>query len=94
VVGFALLMLALAAALPAALRALRAGPRVAWPAMLLLQFVVHLTFSGSLLLEGRFWAMLFAVLAVDAARRTWVTAGAGPGRAESVAPPMRPGYAR
>jgi len=66
VVGLVLLVLVLLGAALAGQRVLLADARVAWPALLLLQYLIGLMFSGSLLLDGRFWAMLFAVLAIDA----------------------------
>ena len=40
-------------------------------------------FSGSILLDGRFWALLFAVVAIDAGLRA---SGAAPARAPGAVP--------
>jgi len=69
VVGLAVLLLVLLGAMLASGRVLLADARTAWPALLLLQYLIALMFSGSILLDGRFWAMLFAVLAIDAGLR-------------------------
>jgi O-antigen ligase len=76
IVGFALLLLVLLGAALAGARAVAAGPALEWPVLLLMQFTIALMFSGSILLEGRFWALLFAVLAIDAARRAGQSSGA------------------
>lgn len=69
VVGFTVLLLVLSGTALAGARVLRSDVRLTWPALLLLQYLIALMFSGSLLLEGRMWAMLFAVLAIDAGLR-------------------------
>lgn len=75
VVGFALLLLVLFGAALAGARAVAASPALEWPVLLLGQFTIALMFSGSILLEGRFWALVLAVLAIDAARRAGQSCG-------------------
>jgi len=83
VLGLALLLLVMLGATVAGVRVLLADARVAWPALLLLQYLIALMFSGSILLDGRFWAMLFAVVAIDtglrasSARQPTANAGRG-----------------
>lgn len=83
VLGLVLLLLVLIGASFAAVRVLLADARTAWPALLLLQYVIALMFSGSILLDGRFWGMLFAVLAIDVGLRASRTRSA---RQEAAAP--------
>lgn len=86
VVGLAVLLLVLLGATLAGGRVLLADARTAWPGLLLLQYLIALMFSGSILLDGRFWAMLFAVLAIDAGLRP-----AHPARAVAMAgTPVQP----
>jgi O-antigen ligase len=86
VIGLAVLLLVLLGATLAGGRVLLADARTAWPALLLLQYLIALMFSGSILLDGRFWAMLFAVLAIDAGLRA-----ARPARvAERAGEPVQP----
>jgi len=65
-------------------------PQVAWPALLVVQYLVLLLFSGSILLESRLWAMLFAVFAIDAGLR----AGREPAETTSVSLAPEPAVAR
>ena len=69
VLGLVVLLLVATGASFAGFRVLLADTRTAWPALLLLQYVIALMFSGSILLDGRFWGMLFAVLAIDVGLR-------------------------
>jgi O-antigen ligase len=76
VVGLGLLLLVLLGAVIAGVRVLAEPPTIAWPALLVVQYLVALLFSGSILLESRMWAMLFALFAIDAGLRAARTSAA------------------
>jgi O-antigen ligase len=90
VVGLTLLLLILLGGTIAGARVLAEPPQVAWPALLVVQYLVLLLFSGSILLESRLWAMLFAVFAIDAGLR----AGREPAETTSVSLAPEPAVAR
>lgn len=64
VVGAGLLLAYLGATILASMRLILASPSVAWIGFIVLQYVVHGMVSGSLYLDGAFWAYGFGALAV------------------------------
>jgi O-antigen ligase len=69
IVGLALLLVVLLLSSLAATRLVLGGSAVTWVGFLFFQNLVAQMFSGSLLLDGRFWAFTLAVLALAAALR-------------------------
>ena len=64
VVGAGLLLAYLGATILASMRLILASPSVAWIGFIVLQYVVHGMVSGSLYLDGAFWAYGFGALVV------------------------------
>jgi O-antigen ligase len=64
IVGAALLLANLAAAILAALRLIAASPSLAWIGLIYLQYVVNSMVSGSLYFDTTFWAYGFASMVV------------------------------
>jgi O-antigen ligase len=74
-VGFVLLSMVVAVCTRAAWRLIRASHATRWVGLLYVQSFVVSLFSGSLFLDGQFWALSVAVLAISSAVRYGRVAG-------------------
>jgi O-antigen ligase len=66
-IGFVLLTIVVGACVRAAWRLIRASHAVRWVGLLYMQYLLASMFSGSLFLDGQFWALSVAVLAISSA---------------------------
>jgi O-antigen ligase len=74
-VGFVLLSIVVAVCVRAAWRLIRASHATRWVGLLYVQYLLASMFSGSLFLDGQFWALSVAVLAISSAVRYGRVAG-------------------
>ena len=69
VIGFVLLSIVVTVCVGAAWKLIRASHATRWVGLLYVQYLLASMFSGSLFLDGQFWALSVAVIAISSAAR-------------------------